>query len=89
MSCDFINPSLRFVGGVLQQDGVHARTHAADMVNVASTFQTVESALCGSAGGFLLTARQVKAPASAAMQLNEKARRGALHKQLITESANY
>lgn len=44
---------------------------------------------CGSGAGLLLMARQVKAPASALIRLNEKARTGALHKQLIRESANY
>lgn len=44
---------------------------------------------CGSGGGLLLMAWQVKAPESAAIRLNEKARTGALHKQLISESANY
>lgn len=43
---------------------------------------------CGSGGG-LLMAWQVKAPVSAVTQRNEKARTGALHKQLISESANY
>lgn len=85
MSCDFIHPSHIFVNS-LQQDGTH--THTVDIVN-AFFLWGVHTYQCGSGGGLLLMAWQVKAPASAVLWLNEKARTGTLHKQLIRESANY
>lgn len=93
MSCDFIHPSHIFANS-LQQDGTHTQT--ADLVNVLLWGCNCEyipdirvSHQCGSGAELSLMAWQVKAPASAVIWLNEKARAGALHKQLIRESANY